>query len=53
MLSHKVGEDILRAKRNFHIYRKDIAKTSSHMFWISIAISLSFVISQVYLLFTR
>lgn len=49
----KVGEDILRAKKTFQIYKPSIASASARMFWVSIAITLSFVISQVYLVFTH
>ena len=50
MKSHKVGKDLLAIKKNFHAYRPAIAGLSFKMFWISFAITLSFILSQVYLL---
>lgn len=46
----KVGSDLEAVKKNFQTYRPNIASSSHAMFWISIAITLSYVISQIYLM---
>lgn len=53
MKSYKVGQDInLRTlKKNYQTYRPFIAQTSGKMFWASIAITASFILSQAYLMF--
>ena len=52
MKGHKVGQDSLsiRLKRNFHTYRMHIASSSAKMFWASVVITLSFILSQAYLI---
>lgn len=40
-------------KKNYQTYRPFMASASAKMFWVSIAITLSFVISQTFLFFTR
>ncbi len=49
----KVGSDLEAVKKNFQRYKPEIVIISRKMFWLSIAITLSFVISQVYLLFSQ
>lgn len=49
MKAHKVGNDLLALKKNFHTHRKSIAFVSAKMFWFSIAVTVSFIVSQVYL----
>ena len=53
MKSHKVGQDLFSLKRNWQAYRPSIAKASFKMFWLSLAITISFIISNLYLFFSR
>lgn len=51
MNAHKVGNDLLTLKRKFHAYRPSIASVSQRMFWLSVAVTISFLLSQAYLFF--
>jgi len=53
MLSHKAGKDIVNFKKNFQTYKPSVAKVSFKMFWVSVAITASFILSQVYFVLSR
>ncbi|MCL5010392.1 MAG: hypothetical protein M1289_02205 [Patescibacteria group bacterium] len=50
MKTRKVGQDLASIiKRNYQVYKPSIAPVSLKMFWLSIAVTISFVLSQIYL----
>lgn len=51
MKAHKVGNDLLTFKRKFHAYRPSVLEVSQKMFWFSVAVTISFILSQMYLNF--
>lgn len=53
MFSHKVGRDLATLRKNFQTYKPVISPVSRLMFWASVVITISFMISQVYLNLAR
>lgn len=44
------AQDYMSLRRNFQKYRGSIAVVSHRMFWVSLAITASFLLSKLYLL---